>query len=97
MDCNNIKKWLKDLDRLKSSTIRLNDEINFDNVKTITIDIESERDLGIIIIYQDGYLFFDFMSKDDLLMKSNNWSDKYIDFNQLKTKIENAIEMNWSK
>jgi hypothetical protein len=97
MDYNNVKTWMTELEPLKSSNLNFREEINFDNVKTVTVDIESENDMGIIIIYLDGHVFFDFMSKNDPMMKSHNWSENYIDFYDLKEKIEKALFLNWNK
>ena len=90
-----IRAWILLLDILKNSKFKFKEEKNFHDIQTITIDIESENNLGLIIIYQDNNLFFDFMSKKDPEMRSFNWSDYYEDFNQMQLKIEEALVKYW--
>lgn len=90
-----IKKWLSSSNIFTDMNIILKEEINFDNIQTLTIDLEDDNNLGTIIIYEDYHLFFDFISKNDEHMKSYNWSDIFLDFENLKSKIENSFEKYW--
>lgn len=90
-----IKKWLSSSNIFRDINIILKEEINFDNIQTLTIDLEDDNNLGIIIIYEDYYLFFDFISKNDEQMKSYNRSDNFLDFENLKLKIEKYFEKYW--
>lgn len=91
MDFNKIKKEIKEwsLPFAKEQNIKFlfKEEINFENINTLTIDIEDTEGLGLIIIYEDKNLFFDYIKKSDIDMKTINWSEKYTDINDIKVKI----------
>ncbi|MEO2050189.1 MAG: hypothetical protein ABGX00_00380 [Allomuricauda sp.] len=90
-----IKQWFQDLMGKEITHIEFKEEINFQNVQTLSIDFESKISLGIIIIYEDNHLFFDFMKKNDFEMKSNNWSEVFFGIEDLKEKIEKSLSKYW--
>ncbi|GIM53344.1 hypothetical protein CAPN004_23730 [Capnocytophaga cynodegmi] len=89
------KDWFLNLNKFKEKNIIFIEEKNFEGIRTFTINIEDNNNLGIIIIYRDNYLFFDFLSKNDEQMKSYNWSDNFTDLEDIKEKILNSIEQYW--
>lgn len=88
----NIKHWILSSNEFNDMNILFKEETNYDNIKVISIDIDSEDKLGLIIIYEDFHLYFDFISKNDKQMKSYNWSEKYKDLEEIKMKILNSIK-----
>ncbi|MDF0716490.1 hypothetical protein PY092_10045 [Muricauda sp. 334s03] len=90
-----IKQWFQDLMGKEITHIEFKEEINFQNVQTLSIDFESKISLGIIIIYEDNHLFFDFMKKNDSEMKSSNWSEVFFDQEDLKERIEKSLSKYW--
>ncbi|MEY8779624.1 hypothetical protein AB9K32_04315 [Allomuricauda sp. XS_ASV26] len=95
MDFNNtkteIKMWFENLNEIKNANLTFKEEVNFQNIRTLAIDLENKSNMGIVIIYEDSHLFFDFMSKDDSEMKSYNWSEKFNNLENLKERIEESL------
>ncbi|MBV7441292.1 hypothetical protein KRX57_07650 [Weeksellaceae bacterium TAE3-ERU29] len=96
----NVKEWFKSLIEMKDAQIFFTEEIyreekRFADVSVLKIEIEDKNNSVIILIYKDNYLYFDYLSKNDESMKSNNWSERYTDLQDIKLKILKSIEKYW--
>lgn len=96
----NLKRWFKSLNEIKEAQIFFREEIYreempFADVSVLKIEVEDINNSGIILIYKDNYLYFDYISKNDESMKSHNWSERYTDLQDIKSKILEFIKKYW--
>jgi len=92
---SDIKNWIQSLKILHGTTIKFKEEVNFDDVEVLSIELDNENTTAVIVIYSDNNFFFDFMSKNDKKMISYNWSNHYKDFQDLTDKILESFNLHW--
>lgn len=90
-----LEIWMKKFSLLDGASFRFKEETNWDNIEVFSIEIESPKTLGIIIVYADNHLYFDYLSKTDESLTSHNWSEDFQDYDDLKMKIELSIIKYW--
>jgi len=92
---NDIVSWLQGLKLLQGSSIISKEEKSWSNFDVISIEIENENSMGIIIVYEDNQVYFNFMNKKDESLTNYDRSEKYQDYGDLIEKIEQSLLEFW--
>ena len=71
----------------KKAEFSIKTSTNQDNVRILELDIDSPDTIGLVIIYEDGHVFFNYINKNDETMNNVNWSNKIESVNALFSDI----------
>jgi hypothetical protein len=93
--CQALLTWMEKCSLLDGASFQFKEETNWENIEVFSINLESSKSLGIIIIYADNHLHFDYLSKTDESLASHNWSEDFQDYDDLKKKIELSLIKYW--
>jgi len=78
----------------KKASFSVVEKINQENVNIIEIDIDCENSIGLVIIYEDGYIFFNYLNKKDEKMKNESWSKKVDSVEEVLNDISDFLTTN---
>ncbi|TAF63307.1 MAG: hypothetical protein EAZ55_14035 [Cytophagales bacterium] len=69
----------------------IKEEKNQESVTIIVIDIDYENSVGLVIIYEDGYIYFDCLNKNDETLKNENWSIQFSSVEDILTNLSEFL------
>ncbi|TAF63796.1 MAG: hypothetical protein EAZ55_13095 [Cytophagales bacterium] len=53
--------------------------------------IDYENSVGLVIIYEDGYIYFDCLNKNDETLKNENWSIQFSSVEDILTNLSEFL------